>query len=127
MSSNETNCVRVTLQNSFKVSSDSNQTSWEICSWCGSTARKAHLRKHFPRIQVLQEYLLGVNQLLWSAGAADILKSLPFSSAAKLDILIQICPLTQDAPQVAWPRDAHHLENKHQLLVEVDKQENFCI
>lgn len=81
----------------------------------GATAGKAHLRKHFPHIQVLQEYLLGVNQLLWIAGAADILKSLLFSLAAKLDVLVQICPLTQDALQVAWPRSAHHLKNKHQL------------
>lgn len=76
------------------------------------TAKEAHLRQHFPCIQVLQEHLLGVNQLLRSEGAADISESLLFSSAVKLDILIQLCPLTQDAPQVAWPRDARHLKNK---------------
>lgn len=83
------------------------------CVW--APARKAHLGEHSPRIQVLQEYLLGVNQLLWSEGAADILKSLLFSLAAKLDILIQICPLAQDALQVAGPRGAHHLKNKYRV------------
>lgn len=87
-----------------------------MCSLCGrqegNKKKEAHLRKHFPRIQVSQEYLLGVNQLLSIEGAADISKSLLFSLAAKLDILIQICPLTQDAPQVAWPRDARHLKKK---------------
>lgn len=72
-------------------------------------AEKAYPRKHFPSIQVLQEDLLGINQLLLSEGAADILKSLPLGLAAKLDIFIQVCPLTQDAPHVVWPWDAHHL------------------
>lgn len=94
------------MQKLLQVPSNRN---FKSCETCGGTA---HLREHFPCIQVLQEYLLGVNQLLWSQGAADILKSLLFSLASKLDILIQICPLTQDAPQAVWPQDAHHLKNK---------------
>lgn len=91
----------------------------------GRAAREAHLRKHFPRIQVLQEYLLGVNQLLWSEGAADILKSLLFNLAAKLDVLIQTCPLTQDAPQFTWSQDACHLKNKYQLWEELTNEATF--
>lgn len=78
-----------------------------LCVW------RAHLGKHFPRVQVLLEYLLGVNQLLWSEGAADILKSPLFSLAAKLDVLIQTCPLTQDAPQFTWSQEACHLKKTH--------------
>lgn len=96
------------MQKLLQVQSNRN---FKSCETCGGTA---HLREHFPCIQVLQEYLLGVNQLLWSQGAADILKSLLFSLASKLDILFQICPLTQDAPQAVWPQDAHHLKNKQQ-------------
>lgn len=78
--------------------------------------KTAHLRKHFPPIQVPLEHLLGINQLLWIAGAADICKSLLFSLAAKLDILIQIRPLAQDAPQVAWPRGACRLKKEIQKI-----------
>lgn len=96
------------MQKLLQVPSNRN---FKSCETCGGTA---HLREHFPCIQVLQEYLLGVNQLLWSQGAADILKSLLFSLASKLDILFQICPLTQDAPQAVWPQDAHQMKNKQQ-------------
>lgn len=87
-----------------------------------TAAEQAYPRKHFPPIQVVQEDLLGVNQLLLSEGAADILKSFPLGLAAKLDIVVQVCPLTQDAPHVVWPRDAHQLEKiKKIMLAKVKK------
>lgn len=77
-----------------------------------AAARMTHFGKHLPSLEVLQEHLLGVNQLLLGEGAADILESLLFSQAAKLDILIQMRPVTQDTAQVSLGRDAHHLESQ---------------
>lgn len=72
--------------------------------------RNAHLWEDLAGVQVSQQHLLGANQLLWAEGAADIPESLLLNLAAKLDILIQIRPLTHQAPQLPRPRDAHHLE-----------------
>lgn len=72
--------------------------------------RNTHLWEDLPGVQVSQQHLLGANQLLRAEGTADIPESLLLSLAAKLDILIQIHPLAQQAPQLPRPRDAHHLE-----------------
>lgn len=72
--------------------------------------RNTHLWEDLPGVQVSQQHLLSANQLLRAEGATDIPESLLLSLAAKLDILIQIRPLAQQAPQLPRPRDAHHLE-----------------
>lgn len=69
--------------------------------------RAACLGKQFPSVEVAQELSLGVHQLPWRQGAADVLEGLLLGRAAEQDVPIQTPPLAQDAPQVA-----RHLERK---------------
>lgn len=99
--------VAVNISSKFRVSC--------VFRWVCCDGDRPYVCQHFPHIQVLQQHLLGVDQLLWRERAADVLKGFLFGRAAKLDVRLERCPRTKDTAQTFWSLDAHHLKKKTQL------------